>query len=111
IYIADDTPSRQQHESSLSHKRNRERFVRSTCKAGPGERREMARVEQTAQIVFRYRSREAQQRPYSCKPPPEPSNPFTKLFHRQIIRIRCSRIPDADFSQPRSWRMQGVAGE
>ncbi|KAJ7368959.1 hypothetical protein DFH08DRAFT_677067, partial [Mycena albidolilacea] len=38
IDIADDAPSRQQHESSLSHKRNRERFVRSIYKAGPGEK-------------------------------------------------------------------------
>ncbi|KAJ7862604.1 hypothetical protein B0H14DRAFT_2349492, partial [Mycena olivaceomarginata] len=49
IYIADDAPSRQQHESSLGQKRNRERFVRSIYKAGSGEkddeeRRELARV-------------------------------------------------------------------
>lgn len=53
IYIADDVPSRRQHESGLRHKGNVERFVRGLYKAGERrkqdleeEKREMARVEQ-----------------------------------------------------------------
>jgi WW domain-binding protein 4 len=55
IYIADDAPSRQQHENGLRHKGNTERFIRSIYKAGEKkkkddeeERREMARVEQVS---------------------------------------------------------------
>lgn len=53
IYIADDVPSRRQHESGLRHKGNVERFVRGLYKEGERrkhdleeEKREMARVEQ-----------------------------------------------------------------
>lgn len=53
IYIADDVPSRQHHESGLRHKGNVERFIRGIYKAGEKkkkdqeeERREMVRVEQ-----------------------------------------------------------------
>ena len=53
IYIADDAPSRQQHENGLRHKGNQERFVRNLYKVGEKrkkdaeeERREMARIEQ-----------------------------------------------------------------
>ena len=60
IYIADDTPSRQQHENGLRHKGNVERFVRGIYKAGEKnkkdleeEKREMKRVEQASQkLVF-----------------------------------------------------------
>jgi WW domain-binding protein 4 len=52
IFIADDAPSRQQHENGLRHKGNVERFVRGLYKAGEKkvkdleeEKREMARVE------------------------------------------------------------------
>ena len=52
IYIADDAPSRRQHEGGLKHKGNVERFVRGLYKAGEKrkqdleeERREMARIE------------------------------------------------------------------
>ena len=52
IYIADDAPSRRQHESGLRHTGNVERFVRGLYKAGEKrkqdqeeEKREMARVE------------------------------------------------------------------
>ncbi|KAJ3013592.1 hypothetical protein NUW54_g1545 [Trametes sanguinea] len=59
IYIADDAPSRRQHESGLRHKGNVERFVRSLYKAGEKrkqdleeEKREMARVEKAAEAAF-----------------------------------------------------------
>lgn len=52
IYIADDVPSKQQHEGGLRHKGNKERFVRGLYKASEKkkhdleeETREMARVE------------------------------------------------------------------
>jgi len=52
IYIADDAPSRQQHENGLRHKGNRDRFIRGLYKDGEKkkkdleeEKREMARVE------------------------------------------------------------------
>lgn len=58
IYIADDAPSRQQHENGLRHKGSVERFVRGIYKTGEKQKkdrdeemREMKRVEQV-----RYRS-------------------------------------------------------
>ena len=52
IYIADDAPSRRQHETGLKHKGNVERFVRGLYKAGEKrkqdldeEKREIARIE------------------------------------------------------------------
>ena len=62
IYIADDAPSRQQHENGLRHQGNRERFIRNIYKSSEkkkkdlaDEKRELARVEQvclalTAQV-------------------------------------------------------------
>ncbi|KAI0821694.1 hypothetical protein BC628DRAFT_1329142 [Trametes gibbosa] len=59
IYIADDAPSRKQHESGLRHKGNVERFVRGLYKAGEKrkhdleeEKRDMARVEKAAQAAY-----------------------------------------------------------
>ncbi|KAI0075744.1 hypothetical protein K474DRAFT_1599307 [Panus rudis PR-1116 ss-1] len=59
IYIADDAPSKRQHESGLRHKGNVERFVRGLYKAGEKrkqdleeEKREMVRVEQAARAAF-----------------------------------------------------------
>jgi len=59
IYIADDAPSRQQHENGLRHKGNVERFIRGIYKAGEKhkkdleeEKREMKRVEQASKITF-----------------------------------------------------------
>lgn len=55
IYIADDKPSRTQHETGLRHKGNVERFVRGLYKAGEKrkqdleeEKREMARIERVS---------------------------------------------------------------
>jgi hypothetical protein len=52
-YIAEDAPSRAQHENGLRHKGNKERFVRNLYKQSEKkkhdaeeERREMARVDQ-----------------------------------------------------------------
>jgi WW domain-binding protein 4 len=55
IYIADDAPSRQQHENGLRHQGNKERFVRGLYKAGEKrkhdleeEKREMMRIDQVS---------------------------------------------------------------
>ena len=57
IYIADDAPSRQQHENGLRHKGNKERFVRSLYKTSEKrkhdleeEKREMMRIDQVSQL-------------------------------------------------------------
>lgn len=63
IYIADDKPSRTQHETGLRHKGNVERFVRGLYKAGEKrkqdleeEKREMARIERVSlhELLHRY---------------------------------------------------------
>ena len=58
IYIADDKPSRTQHEGGLRNKGNVERFVRGLYKAGEKrkqdleeEKREMVRVERVSRFV------------------------------------------------------------
>ena len=58
IYIADDAPSRRQHETGLRHKGNVERFVRGLYKAGEKrkqdleeEKREMARIEKVCRAL------------------------------------------------------------
>ena len=57
IYIADDVPSRQQHENGLRHQGNRERFIRNIYKASEKkkkdleeEKRELARIDQVSRI-------------------------------------------------------------
>ena len=59
IYIADDAPSRQQHENGLRHKGNLERFVRNLYKAGEKrvkeseeEKREMVRIERVSCVAL-----------------------------------------------------------
>ena len=59
IYIADDAPSRRQHENGLRHQGNRDRFVRGLYKEGERkkkdaaeERREMARVEAVRKLIM-----------------------------------------------------------
>ena len=48
IYIADDAPSRRQHESGLRHTGNVERFVRGLYKAG--EKRKQDQEEEKREI-------------------------------------------------------------
>lgn len=59
IYIADDVPSRSQHENGLRHKGNKDRFIRGLYKSrvkqqheSEEEKREMQRVEQAAQAAY-----------------------------------------------------------
>lgn len=58
IYIQDDAPSRNQHETGLRHKGNRDRFVRSLYKDGERrkkdlaeEKREVARIEEVREYL------------------------------------------------------------
>jgi len=55
IFIADDAPSRAQHENGLRHQGNKERFIRNLYKTGQKrkqdedeEKREVARIEQVS---------------------------------------------------------------
>jgi hypothetical protein len=55
IYIADDAPSRTQHETGLRHQGNKERFIRNLYKNGEKkkrdeeeEKRELARIDQAS---------------------------------------------------------------
>ncbi|CAG7854620.1 SubName: Full=Uncharacterized protein {ECO:0000313/EMBL:CCA68638.1} [Serendipita indica DSM 11827] len=59
IFIADDAPSRTQHENGLRHKGKKEQFIRNLYKSGEKkkreqeeERKEMARIELAAQASF-----------------------------------------------------------
>jgi WW domain-binding protein 4 len=59
IYIADDAPSRQQHENGMRHKGNQERFIRALYKTGEKrkkdqeeERREMQRIERVRKSTY-----------------------------------------------------------
>ncbi|KAJ6609863.1 hypothetical protein B0H10DRAFT_1812627 [Mycena sp. CBHHK59/15] len=129
IYIADDAPSRQQHENGLRHKGNTERFIRSIYKAGEKkkkddeeERREMARVEQAAQIAFAQDVGAGRAKlsgsssapppvPVSARnPPPKPSNPYTNYSTAKSLGYD---DPDAErlAAEAERRRMQGVAGD
>ena len=80
IYIADDAPSRRQHETGLKHKGNVERFVRGLYKAGEKrkqdldeEKREIARIEKVRPCLS------------SCISP--------SIFHLQLsLLVRCSSV-------------------
>ncbi|KZT58923.1 hypothetical protein CALCODRAFT_494413 [Calocera cornea HHB12733] len=59
IWIADDAPSRQQHENGLRHKGNRDRFIKGLYKQGEKqvkereeERREIAAIERAANAAY-----------------------------------------------------------
>jgi len=59
IYIADDAPSRQQHEGGLRHQGNKERFVRGLYKTSEKrkhdleeEKREMMRIDQVSKPFY-----------------------------------------------------------
>ncbi|TFK44256.1 hypothetical protein BDQ12DRAFT_640729 [Crucibulum laeve] len=128
IYIADDAPSRQQHENGLRHKGNVERFIRGIYKAGEKkkkdeeeERREMARVEQAAQAAFAEdvgagRAKLSSAPPVAStsaaakKPVQKPSNPFANYSTAESLGYN---DPDAErlAAEAELKRSQGVAGE
>lgn len=129
IYIADDAPSRRQHESGLRHKGNVERFVRGLYKEGEKrkqdreeEKRDMARVEQAAQAAFARDVSAGLVKPGSSgapvassssaaqKPAPKPSNPFADYSTAESLGYT---DPDAERlnAEAERRRTQGVAGE
>ncbi|KAF8919945.1 hypothetical protein CPB85DRAFT_1276120 [Mucidula mucida] len=117
IYIADDAPSRQQHENGLRHKGNRDRFIRGLYKEGERrkkdqeeEKREMARVELAAQAAFAQDVGSGRARPSmsntassssseSSKPRPQSSNPFANY----------STAASLGFSDPDAERIAALA--
>ncbi|KDQ57436.1 hypothetical protein JAAARDRAFT_47417 [Jaapia argillacea MUCL 33604] len=131
IYIADDAPSRRQHETGLRHKGNVERFVRGLYKASSQkkhdqdeEKREMARVEQAAQAAFAQdvgagyakagsssSSAASTSAPVAPrKPPPKPSNPWQNYSTAASLGYD---DPDEEkrLAEAERRRMAGIAGE
>jgi len=130
IYIADDVPSRRQHESGLRHKGNVERFVRGLYKEGSKrkqdleeEKREMARIEQAAQaahagdvaagLVKPGSSSSVPARSASAgpsKPVSKPSNPYANYSTAESLGFT---DPDAERRKAEAEyrQTQGVAGE
>ncbi|KAF9263410.1 hypothetical protein L218DRAFT_999727 [Marasmius fiardii PR-910] len=126
IYIADDAPSRQQHENGLRHKGNRDRFIRGLYKEGEKrkkdqeeEKREMARIESAAQAAFSQdvaggRARaETPAAPSSSgtrKPPTKPADPYANYSTAASLGFT---DPDAERIAAEHTRRQtqGVAGE
>ncbi|KAF4621118.1 hypothetical protein D9613_000513 [Agrocybe pediades] len=126
IYIADDAPSRQQHETGLRHKGNVERFIRGIYKAGEKhkkdleeEKREMRRVEQATAAAFaadvgaglaKGHTPVASTSAAPKKPATKPSNPFANYSTAQSLGYT---DPDAEriAAELELKRSQGIAGE
>ncbi|KAF8197924.1 hypothetical protein BJ912DRAFT_845851 [Pholiota molesta] len=126
IYIADDAPSRQQHENGLRHKGNVERFIRGIYKAGEKqkkdleeEKREMKRVEQAAAAAFaqdvgaglaKAQGPVASTSAAPKKPIVKPSNPYANYSTAQSLGYS---DPDAErlAAELELRRSQGIAGE
>ncbi|KIY44474.1 hypothetical protein FISHEDRAFT_67565 [Fistulina hepatica ATCC 64428] len=130
IYIADDVPSRQQHENGLRHKGNRERFIRGIYKTGEKkkkdleeEKREMAKIEQAAQAAYHadigagHSTHSSASAPVASgsksvanKLPIKPSNPWTNYSTAQSLGYTDPDIGRQSAEAERH-RTQGVAGE
>ncbi|KAH9892788.1 hypothetical protein C8Q73DRAFT_699464 [Cubamyces lactineus] len=130
IYIADDAPSRRQHESGLRHKGNVERFVRGLYKAGEKrkqdleeEKREMARVEKAAQAAYaqdvgaglvKPGSSSTAAGPSTSSGPktaaPKPSDPYANYTTAEFLGFK---DPDEERRKAEAARrlQEGVAGE
>ncbi|KAK1232662.1 hypothetical protein PQX77_003197 [Marasmius sp. AFHP31] len=127
IYIADDAPSRQQHENGLRHKGNRDRFIRGLYKEGEKkkkdleeEKREMARVERAAQAAFSQDVGAGRAQAVSApvassssgprKPATKPSDPFANYSTAASLGYT---DPDAEriAAEQARKQSQGVAGE
>lgn len=132
IYIADDAPSRKQHETGLRHQGNKERFVRGLYKTSEKrkhdldeEKREMVRIDQAAQAAFAQdvgsgfvkpgsssqstTSSTPPQKPTSAKPS-KPSNPWTNYTTAASLGYT---DPDEERikAEMERRRTQGVVGE
>ncbi|KAG7098853.1 hypothetical protein E1B28_000756 [Marasmius oreades] len=125
IYIADDAPSRQQHENGLRHKGNRDRFIRGLYKEGERrkkdqeeEKREMARIESAAQAAFSQDVGAGRARAIAPvassssarKPATKPANPYANYSTAASLGYTDPDAADIAAEQERH-RTQGVAGE
>ncbi|KAG5350594.1 WW domain-binding protein 4 [Termitomyces sp. T112] len=127
IYIADDAPSRQQHENGLRHKGNLDRFIRGLYKAGEKrrkdeneEKRELARLEQAAQVAYAQDVAAGRARPAtgpvastsaaSKKPVPKPSNPYTNYSTAASLGYTDPDVQRMAGEAERR-RTQGIVGE
>ncbi|TRM69542.1 hypothetical protein BD626DRAFT_374666, partial [Schizophyllum amplum] len=129
ISIADDVPSRQQHEGGLKHKGNVERFIRNIYKTGvtrkkeqEEEKRDMARIEAAAQAAFHNdvgagRAKMSDSGAASSssaaaakKPAPKPSNPYANYSTAQSLGYA---DPDEERAKAEAERRrtQGVVGD
>lgn len=130
IYIADDVPSRRQHENGLRHQGNRERFIRNIYKSSEKkkkdleeEKRELARVEQAANAAFAQDISAGNARPTTTssssasgstasvpKPKTKPSNPFTDYTTPESLGYT---DPDTEqaAAEAELRRTQGVVGD
>jgi len=128
IYIADDAPSKSQHEGGLRHKGNVERFVRGIYKAGEKrkndleeEQREMARVEQAANAAFAKdvsaglvkpgsSSTPGPSKPAPSKPATKPSSPWANYSTAESLGFT---DPDAERlkAEAEQRQTQGIVGE
>lgn len=57
IYIADDVPSRQQHENGLRHKGNKDRFIRELYKTGEKRKKDKELEDREMKMVEQVRTR------------------------------------------------------
>ncbi|GJJ06273.1 hypothetical protein Clacol_000464 [Clathrus columnatus] len=126
-FIADDAPSRTQHENGLRHKGNKERYIRSLYKTGikkkqdlEEEKREMKLVEAAAQAAFSKdvssglipASKSIPPDASSSKPKPKPvksTDPFANYTTAASLGIE---DPNADFEAAEKLRKsEGTAGD
>ncbi|RPD54732.1 hypothetical protein L226DRAFT_60976 [Lentinus tigrinus ALCF2SS1-7] len=131
IYIADDAPSRKQHETGLRHKGNVERFVRGLYKAGEKrkadleeEKREMARIEKAAGAAYAQDVASGLTKPGSSSSPgpsssaaagpkvaaPKPSNPYANYSTAESLGYVDPDLERAK-AEAEQRRTQGIAGE
>ncbi|KAJ7593873.1 hypothetical protein C8J56DRAFT_423317 [Mycena floridula] len=129
IFIADDAPSRTQHENGLRHQGNRDRYIRGLYKDGEKkkkdqeeERREMLNIDRAAQLAYAQDVSAGLAKPgagpvpssssasKSRKPPPKPSNPYANYSTAESLGYSdpdAERIAAAEAQR----QSQGVAGE
>lgn len=123
-FIADDVPSRTQHESGLRHKGNKERYIRNLYKTGIKKKQDLEEekvamkfVEAAAQAAFAKDvssgSARASQSEVTtskpAKPPPKPADPFSNYTTAASLGIT---DPDADLKAVEQLKKsEGVAGE
>ncbi|RXW22971.1 hypothetical protein EST38_g2879 [Candolleomyces aberdarensis] len=128
IYIADDAPSRNHHESGMRHKGNLERYIRGIYKQGvqrkkdqEEEKREMERVEKLANAAFaedvgagRASAAAGPSKPTAARRPadskPSSSGPWANYSTAESLGYT---DPDAErlAAEQELRRSQGVAGE